>query len=60
MSIFIVLFVKPFVLAVPLNHLKGVRIPETDSGQAEIIPNEPGQVMLPRDGESRNLEFLRP
>jgi len=27
-----------------------VPTPETKSGQAEIIPKEPGRVMLPREG----------
>jgi hypothetical protein len=30
-----------------LRHLKGVPNPKKE--EAEIIPNEPGQVMLPRD-----------
>lgn len=41
-----------------LRHLKGVLSPEFFQDKAEIIPNEPGRVMLPRDCAKRILEFL--
>ncbi|MGX1928430.1 hypothetical protein [Flagellimonas sp. 2504JD4-2] len=42
---------------VHLRHLKGV-LPGSYR-EAEIIPNEPGRVMLPRDCARRILEFQR-
>ncbi|RRQ50332.1 hypothetical protein DZC72_07200 [Maribacter algicola] len=39
-----------------LRHLKGV--PNPIKEEAEIIPNEPGQVMLPRDG-NRHIRIIK-
>jgi hypothetical protein len=37
--------------AVHLHYLKGVPNPEFFQDEAEIIPKEPGQVMLPREAK---------
>ena len=46
-------FMKINIRILHLPHLKGVLYKK-----AEIIPNEPGRVMLPRECARRILEFL--